>query len=60
LYRLITDIRNGKGKEEDLEHMIMLSETMKESSFCALGQSLLLPVKSAIENFREDFLARMK
>jgi NADH-quinone oxidoreductase subunit F len=57
---LITDIRNGKGKEEDLEHMIMLSETMKESSFCALGQSLLLPVKGAIENFREDFLARMK
>jgi NADH:ubiquinone oxidoreductase subunit F (NADH-binding)/(2Fe-2S) ferredoxin len=60
LYRLITDVRNGKGKEEDLEHMIMLSETMKESSFCALGQSLLMPVKSAIENFREDFLARMK
>jgi len=60
LYKLINNIRNGEGKEEDLDMMIHISEVMNKSSFCALGQSLLMPVKSAIENFREDFIKRMK
>ncbi len=60
LYKLITSIRKGEGKEEDLEQMIEIASVMKDTSFCPLGQSLIMPVKSAIENFREDFLAKMK
>lgn len=59
LYNLIDKIRKGKGKEEYLDKMINISETMFDTSFCALGQSLIMPVKSAIENFREDFVKRM-
>ena len=60
LFKLINNIRNGEGKEEDLDLMIHISEVMNKASFCALGQSLMMPVKSAIENFKEDFLKRMK
>lgn len=60
LYKLITAIRNGDGKEEDLAQMIEIAQAMQDASFCALGQSLIMPVKSAIENFREDFLVKMK
>jgi len=60
LYKTITRIRNGEGCEADLDEMIQVSDVMNQTSFCALGQSLIMPVRSAIENFREDFLARMK
>lgn len=56
LYNSIRAIKNGKADESELDKMIMISEAMHQTSFCALGQSLLLVVKSAIENFREDFL----
>jgi len=60
LYQLIDKIRKGKGKEEDLDTMIEVSLVMQKTSFCALGQSPYMPIYSAITNFREDFLARMK
>lgn len=60
LYNIICKIRDGEGKEEDLESMIMLSDAMVKSSFCALGQSPYMPIKSSILNFRNDFLKRIK
>jgi NADH:ubiquinone oxidoreductase subunit F (NADH-binding) len=60
LYKLIDKIRKGKGKEADLDMMIKVSEIMNKTSFCALGQSPYMPIKSAIDNFRDDFLKRMK
>lgn len=60
LYKLISRLRRGEGTEDDLDQMILIAETMQQGSFCPLGQSLILPVKSAIENFRADFLARIQ
>ncbi|MCD4817104.1 MAG: NADH-quinone oxidoreductase subunit NuoF [Candidatus Cloacimonetes bacterium] len=60
LFKLIDGIRKGKGKEADLDEMVRISEVMNKTSFCALGQSPYMPIKSAIDNFRIDFLARMK
>ncbi len=60
LTQLIKKIRSGNATEEDLDQMIVISDAMFKTSFCALGQSLIMPVKSAIENFRDDFVARIK
>ena len=60
LYKLIDGIRRGKGKVEDLDELIKISSAMQKTSFCALGQSPYMPIMSAISNFREDFLARIK
>lgn len=57
---VIDKIRKGKGKEADLDELIRVSEAMFLTSFCALGQSPVMPIKSAINNFKEDFLSRMK
>ncbi|MBN1326576.1 MAG: NADH-quinone oxidoreductase subunit NuoF [Candidatus Cloacimonetes bacterium] len=59
LYKLINNLRKGEGKKTDLDQMLQISEAMFNTSFCALGQSLLLPVKSAVTNFKEDFLKRI-
>jgi len=60
LYKLISKIRKGEGSETDLDNMIMIADAMYHTSFCALGQSLVMPIRSAIEHFRADFLKRMK
>lgn len=60
LYNIICKIRDGQGTEEDLESMIMLADSMVKTSFCALGQSPYMPIKSSILNFRNDFLKRIK
>jgi len=60
LYNLVNKVRNGEGTQADIDEMIHISEIMNLSSFCALGQSLLMPVTSAVENFKEDFLKRLK
>ena len=57
LYRLITKIKKGEGTMEDVELMQTIAETMLQTSFCALGQSPIMAIRSAIENFRDEFIA---
>ena len=59
LLELIKKVRKGEGEESDLDKMIKISESMWKSSFCPLGQSLIMPVKSAIENFKEEFVKHL-
>ncbi len=60
LYKLIIKFKKYEATIEDLEKMISVATVMNKTSFCALGQSPLMPIKSAITNFREDFLKRIK
>ncbi len=60
LSKLIRKVKIGNATSADLDYMISLATAMLETSFCALGQSLIMPVKSAIENFRSEFEARLK
>ncbi len=60
LYRLISKIRKGEGTMEDVELMLTISETMLHTSFCALGQSPVMAIRSAVENFKDEFLAITK
>jgi len=60
LFDLIKKVRADQGTREDLERMIKISEVLYSSSLCPLGQSLIMPVKSAIENFPDDFLAKVQ
>ena len=57
LYRLITKIKKGDGSMDDVELMLTIAETMQQTSFCALGPSPILAIRSAIENFRDEFIA---
>jgi len=52
---IIYRVRQGKGREGDLETILALAEAMFRSSLCPLGQSLVMPVRSALENFKDEF-----
>ncbi|MDP2174265.1 MAG: NADH-quinone oxidoreductase subunit NuoF [Candidatus Cloacimonadaceae bacterium] len=56
LYRLITKIKKGEGTMDDVELMLLIAETMQQTSFCALGQSPIMAIRSAIENFKDEFI----
>jgi len=57
LYKLITKIKKGEGSMDDVELMLTIAETMQATSFCALGQSTIMGIRSAIENFKDEFIA---
>jgi len=57
LLEIIYRIRQGKGKVEDIDAMVRLAETMQATSLCPLGQSPVMPVKSAVDYFRSEFAA---
>jgi len=48
-------VQEGRGSEDDLKTMVWLSQVLWSASLCPLGQSLIMPVKSAIEGFPEEF-----
>ena len=52
----LTDILEGRGKEEDLLFLQEISKLISDSSLCELGISSPLPLQHALEYFRDDFL----
>ncbi|MEE8413069.1 MAG: NADH-ubiquinone oxidoreductase-F iron-sulfur binding region domain-containing protein [Dehalococcoidales bacterium] len=58
--RIVTNISEGKGKEDDIELLEAISEVQKEASLCALGQGASGPLLSMIKNFRDELDAHIK
>ena len=51
---LLTGWTRGKGSEADLQLIADLSETMKQTAICGLGQFVPYPFLTALQNFREE------
>jgi len=60
LLSILTRITQGRGKEDDIEKLIDIGTTVKESSLCGLGQSCANPVLSTITYFRDEFEAHIR
>jgi NADH:ubiquinone oxidoreductase subunit F (NADH-binding) len=45
----------GKGQKGDTDELISLAALMQDSSFCGLGQSVPIPMKSAMSHFGAEF-----
>ena len=57
--RILTDITEGRGKEEHLQQLEDLSEIIVDSSLCGLGKSAPNPVVSTLRYFRDEYLAHI-
>ncbi len=57
---ILTDIAEGRGKEEDIELMEELGGVIKEASLCALGGTAPNPVLSTIRYFRGEYEAHIR
>lgn len=60
LHEILTKITEGKGEEEDIERLRVLSTVIKDTSLCGLGQSSPNPVLSTIGSFEDEYLAHVQ
>jgi len=55
IYTLLTKIALGKGENNDLETLKLLGETMKDASFCGLGQSAPNSLLDTLKLFTNEY-----
>ena len=53
-------ITKGKGKLEDINYLQELSEVIKNTSLCGLGQAATNPVLSTIKYFKNEYIAHIE
>ena len=56
---MLTDITEGKGKEEDIALLEELGQVIKDTSLCALGGTAANPLLSTIKYFRDEYEAHI-
>jgi len=59
LYELLDTISKGKGTHEDIDKLRNLSDVIKDTSLCGLGQTSPNPVLSTMDNFWDEYLAHV-
>ncbi len=60
MLEILTRITEGEGKEEDIQTLEELAETIKDSSLCGLGQTAPNPVLTTIKYFRDEYEAHIR
>ena len=60
LLNILTRITNGEGREGDIDLLLALSQQIKDTSLCGLGQTSPNPVLTTIKYFRDEYEAHIK
>ena len=60
LLDMLTDITEGKGKEEDIETLQDLGRDIIAASLCGLGQTAPNPVLTTIRYFRDEYESHIR
>ncbi|GAH57702.1 unnamed protein product, partial [marine sediment metagenome] len=60
MLEIVTDITEGKGKEEDLETLEELAYVVKDVSLCGLGQTAPNPVLATLRYFKDEYIDHIK
>lgn len=60
MWEIVSDISEGKGKEEDLALLQALAHAVKDASLCGLGQTAANPVLSTLRYFWDEYEAHIK
>jgi len=60
LLTILQRITNGEGREGDIELLLALSQQIKDTSLCGLGQTSPNPVLTTIKYFREEYEAHIR
>jgi len=59
MYEILDRMSKGLGKENDIQELKELGQTIKNSSLCGLGMSAPNPVLSTIDRFLEEYTAHV-
>jgi NADH:ubiquinone oxidoreductase subunit F (NADH-binding) len=56
-YEILNRLSHNAGCVGDISELKNLANVMYDASFCGLGQSVPIPMRSALQHFEEDFIA---
>ena len=59
MYRIVSDICEGKGKPEQIPLLVELGQAVKDGSMCALGGTAPNPVLSTLRHFKDEYEAHI-
>ncbi|MEE8398310.1 MAG: NADH-quinone oxidoreductase subunit NuoF [Desulfobacterales bacterium] len=59
LLDILNKICEGKGKQEDIDELIELSDVIKQTALCGLGQTGPNPVLTTLRYFRDEYDAHI-
>lgn len=59
IVRILDNLSQGLGSEDDCDTLLRTCRVMKEASFCGLGQTASTAVVSAIEHFRDEIVSHI-
>jgi NADH:ubiquinone oxidoreductase subunit F (NADH-binding) len=54
-YEILSGMSAGEGNPGDVDELFALADVMFDSSFCGLGQSVPIPIRSALTHFNQIF-----
>jgi len=60
MLEILQRITVGKGQESDIDLLEELSQAIKDSALCGLGQTAPNPVLSTLRYFREEYMAHVR
>jgi NADH:ubiquinone oxidoreductase subunit F (NADH-binding)/NADH:ubiquinone oxidoreductase subunit E len=60
LHELLVRFKEGDAQEDDIKELKTIADVMQKASFCGLGQSVHMPINSALAHFEDLFLAGSK
>ena len=60
MLEILERIVAGNGREEDIDLLLELADTISSTALCGLGKTAGNPVVSTIRNFREEYLAHVR
>lgn len=60
MLKILEAITNGKGQEGDIELLLELSSTIKDTALCGLGKTAPNPVLTTIKYFRDEYEAHIR
>ena len=55
LYRMLSRIVDGKGREEDLDYLLDVANKIEGHTICALGDAAAWPVQSFLKHYLHEF-----
>jgi len=60
MLEILTRITEGRGRDEDIDMLLSIAETVKDCSLCSLGKTAPNPVVSTIKYFRDEYEAHIR
>jgi NADH-quinone oxidoreductase subunit F len=57
LYDVLTQVCNGKGRVEDVDLLVDISNNMMGNTICALADGTAMPMLAFVRKFRDEFVA---